>query len=245
MRFGDPALSLPLGHLGKARENPLAHADRRAALPRQRVAQALVARHCLPAHVRGACPARGRGQLAGEALERPAAFHRLAERAAHLLNRRAGEPTLGVARLDLQRRGEIRQRVRKIVQALADRRAQHQNARRRTCIPPRRERGLRVAQVARVGLGARPLDVAARGAGGKLEVARVARQLEPKLPELPREAVRGSYGQRFEDLFRIRRNERCGNARSGGEQDDAKDSHAGGCVRPAAWRGTGSGPTAG
>src|SRR6185503_10872642 len=114
-------------------------------------------------------------ELAGEALERPAAFHRLAECAAHLLDRRAGEPGLGVARLDLERRREIRQRAWKIVQALADSRAQHQDARRRTRVPPRRERGLRVAEVARIGVGARPLDVAARGARRELEVARVAR----------------------------------------------------------------------
>ena len=185
MCFRERFLSLALGHLGKAHEDPLAHAGRRATLPRQRLAQALIARVGLPAHARRARPARGGQELTGEALERPAALQGFAELAAHLLNRRAGEPRLGVARLHLQRRREIRQRAREIVQALADRRAQHQDAGRRTRRPPGRERSLRVAEIARIALGARPLDVTAREPGGELEVARVARQLAPQLPGAP------------------------------------------------------------
>src|SRR5262249_14450551 len=73
MGFGKTALSLPRGHLGQAGEDPLAYAGRCAGAPLQRIAQALVTGFGLPGHARRAGPACRRDELAGEALEHPAA----------------------------------------------------------------------------------------------------------------------------------------------------------------------------
>ena len=161
---------------------------------RQRVVQGIVRRGC----------------LAGDAVDRCAANHRVQRRhdadeaftvracpgilAPYRQHRGAGEQRLGMFRVALQDAVEINHGRVEFVAALQDRRAQHQHRGRRVRVrPPWPERGLRVAQEARIALDARRANVRRSQGEGGSRIARRFRRLglpHPQLAELRRAPAR-------------------------------------------------------
>ena len=109
-----------------------------------------------------------------------------------------------MGRLGFLERPEIREGTGEVVAVLAHERASEKDFRRRIEAGPVPQRRFRISHIARIALGGRELEVAARYQGGELGIPRRLQQPGAQLPELGHRWVAGLAGQSLQHRRVIR-----------------------------------------
>jgi hypothetical protein len=163
-------------------------------------------------------------QFLGQVLEDVAFFSRFVIFALYLQHGRSHQPRLRVTRIGAQHRRQICQGGIELVHALPHCSTQDQHFLGRVLeMPPRGQRGLRIAGVMRIAGDATHLEVALRDADRQRQIIGLAGQLTVECVQVAHGGIARRERQAFEDLAVGLRDKRCSRRprRRCGDEDNA------------------------